>query len=59
VSCRLRPHDGAGDATPGWHTLSFEEVVTGAPVEVQRAFKMSPYSLFTILFATNRKPALS
>ena len=42
----------------GWHTLGFEEVVTGAPVDVQRAFKMSPYSLFTILFATNRKPAL-
>ena len=40
----------------GWHTLSLEEVVTEAPVDVQRAFKMSPYSLFTILLATNRKP---
>ena len=40
----------------GWHTLSLEEVVAEAPVDVQRAFKMSPYSLFTILLATNRKP---
>jgi len=40
----------------GWHTLSLEDVVAKAPVDVQRAFKMSPYSLFTILLATNRKP---
>jgi phosphatidylethanolamine/phosphatidyl-N-methylethanolamine N-methyltransferase len=40
----------------GWHTLGIEEVVGGVPLEVERAYKMSTNSLFTIVIGKNRKP---
>jgi phosphatidylethanolamine/phosphatidyl-N-methylethanolamine N-methyltransferase len=39
----------------GWHTLSLEEVIGGIPVEVERIYKTSKRSLFTIVVARNRK----
>lgn len=39
----------------GWHTLRREEVIGGIPLEIERAYKTSSRSLFTILVGKNRK----
>jgi phosphatidylethanolamine/phosphatidyl-N-methylethanolamine N-methyltransferase len=40
----------------GWHTkLTFEELVSSAPLRVIRRYKTSPRSLFTIIIAENAK----
>jgi phosphatidylethanolamine/phosphatidyl-N-methylethanolamine N-methyltransferase len=39
----------------GWHTLDLREVLEGQPLDHVRAFKLSRYSLFTILIARNAK----
>ncbi len=39
----------------GWHTLSLDEVVGGMPLTIERAYKLSSRSLFTIVIAKNRK----
>lgn len=39
----------------GWHTLGREDVLSGLPLRVAKAYKTSPYSLFTILVLINDK----
>jgi phosphatidylethanolamine/phosphatidyl-N-methylethanolamine N-methyltransferase len=39
----------------GWHTLSRREVFAGLPLELERVYKTSRNSLFTIVVARNRK----
>ena len=39
----------------GWHTLDRGEVFDGLPVELERVYKTSRRSLFTIVVARNRK----
>lgn len=39
----------------GWHTLERSEVFDGLPLEMQRVYKMSRHSLFTIVIARNGK----
>jgi len=39
----------------GWHTLAIEDVVAGVPLEVERTYKTSSRSLFTIVIGKNRK----
>jgi phosphatidylethanolamine/phosphatidyl-N-methylethanolamine N-methyltransferase len=41
----------------GWHTLARAEVFEGVPLEMERVYKTSKNSLFTIVVARNRKPA--
>ncbi len=38
----------------GWHTLAIEDV-TGVPLAVERTYKTSSRSLFTIVIGKNRK----
>lgn len=40
----------------GWHTLSRSEVFDGLPLGIERVYKTSKRSLFTIVIARNRKP---
>jgi len=40
----------------GWHTLAIEDVVAGVPLAVERTYKTSSRSLFTIVVGKNRKP---
>ena len=39
----------------GWHTLGLEEVVGGVPLAIERTYKTSSRSLFTIVIGRNRK----
>jgi phosphatidylethanolamine/phosphatidyl-N-methylethanolamine N-methyltransferase len=40
----------------GWHTtLTFEELISSAPLRIIRRYKTSPRSLFTIIIAENAK----
>lgn len=39
----------------GWHTLGREEVFDGLPFALERVYKTSKYSLFTIVVARNLK----
>jgi len=39
----------------GWHTLSRSTVFDGLPVQIDRVYKTSRWSLFTIVIAKNRK----
>lgn len=39
----------------GWHTLELQEVLEAQPLQDVRVFKLSRYSLFTILIARNGK----
>lgn len=39
----------------GWHTLALQEVISKVPLEVNRTYKTSPRSLFTILVGKNAK----
>ena len=39
----------------GWHTLGLDEVVGDVPLAVERTYKTSPRSLFTIVIGKNRK----
>jgi len=39
----------------GWHTLDLHEVLQDAPLKIERQYKTSPRSLFTILVARNEK----
>lgn len=39
----------------GWHTLSRREVFDGLPLQIERVYKTSPNSLFTIVVARNAK----
>ena len=41
----------------GWHTLGREEVFDGLSVQLERVYKTSRYSLFTIVVARNLKDA--
>lgn len=41
----------------GWHTLSLDETLAGLPLHIERQYKTSPRSLFTILIGTNDKSA--
>lgn len=41
----------------GWHTLDLDETLAGSPLRIDRLYKSSPRSLFTILIGTNDKPA--
>ncbi len=41
----------------GWHTLDLNEVLDSQPLDQVRAFKLSRYSLFTIMIARNGKAA--
>jgi len=44
----------------GWRsTLRLNDVLDGVPVAVERKFKTSPYSLFTVVIATNTKAGTS
>jgi phosphatidylethanolamine/phosphatidyl-N-methylethanolamine N-methyltransferase len=40
----------------GWHTLKRADVFDGASLEMERVYKTSKNSLFTIVVARNRKP---
>jgi len=40
----------------GWHTLGIEDVVGGVPLAIERTYKTSSRSLFTIVIGKNRKP---
>jgi phosphatidylethanolamine/phosphatidyl-N-methylethanolamine N-methyltransferase len=40
----------------GWHTLGRADVLDGLPLRIEKAYKTSPYSLFTILILDNDKP---
>lgn len=40
----------------GWHTLELDEVLADAPLRIEKLYKTSPSSLFTILIARNEKP---
>jgi phosphatidylethanolamine/phosphatidyl-N-methylethanolamine N-methyltransferase len=39
----------------GWHTLSLDEVLDGAPFSVTRTYKTARHSLFTIVVGQNSK----
>jgi len=39
----------------GWHTLSLDEVIDGAPLGITRSYKTARRSLFTIVVGQNRK----
>jgi phosphatidylethanolamine/phosphatidyl-N-methylethanolamine N-methyltransferase len=39
----------------GWHTLSLDEVVDGAPLDITRTYKTARRSLFTVVVGQNRK----
>jgi phosphatidylethanolamine/phosphatidyl-N-methylethanolamine N-methyltransferase len=39
----------------GWHTLSQDEILTDVPLDVQRSYKNSPRSLFTIVIGKAHK----
>jgi phosphatidylethanolamine/phosphatidyl-N-methylethanolamine N-methyltransferase len=39
----------------GWHTLSRRDVFDGFPLEIAKVYKMSRWSLFTIVIARNGK----
>jgi phosphatidylethanolamine/phosphatidyl-N-methylethanolamine N-methyltransferase len=41
----------------GWHTLARGDVFEGLPLDLERVYKTSKRSLFTIVVARNRKPA--
>lgn len=41
----------------GWHTLDFHETVAGFPLVIEKNYKESQFSLFTILVARNAKSA--
>jgi phosphatidylethanolamine/phosphatidyl-N-methylethanolamine N-methyltransferase len=41
----------------GWHTLERDEVFDGLPLDLERVYKTSRNSLFTIVVARNRKAA--
>ena len=41
----------------GWHTLERADVFDGLPIEIERVYKTSKRSLFTIVVARNRKTA--
>jgi phosphatidylethanolamine/phosphatidyl-N-methylethanolamine N-methyltransferase len=43
----------------GWHTLERADVFDGLPIEIERVYKTSKRSLFTIVVARNRKAALA
>ncbi len=44
----------------GWtSTLRLHDVLDGAPLSIERKFKMSPYSLFTVVIATKDRPEAS
>ena len=43
----------------GWHTLGREQVFAGLGLRLDRVYKTSPYSLFTILVARNEKPEMT
>jgi hypothetical protein len=40
----------------GWHTLKRADVFDGLPIEIERVYKTSKRSLFTIVVARNGKP---
>lgn len=40
----------------GWHTLAREDVCQQLPLDIERVYKTSRYSLFTIVVARNAKP---
>ncbi len=39
----------------GWHTLSLDQVIGRAPIDVTEKYKTSRNSLFTIVLGKNRK----
>jgi phosphatidylethanolamine/phosphatidyl-N-methylethanolamine N-methyltransferase len=43
----------------GWHTLERADVFNDMSVDLERIYKTSKYSLFTIAVARNRKPELA
>jgi phosphatidylethanolamine/phosphatidyl-N-methylethanolamine N-methyltransferase len=43
----------------GWHTLERDDVFDGLELELDRVYKTSKRSLFTIVVARNQKPAAS
>lgn len=43
----------------GWHTLDRDQVFANLPLQIERSYKTSARSLFTIIIAKNCKPAQS